>query len=123
MATSLDIEDTIMFVPEGDVDKWLDVFSRTQKAPKAFVTYSSQEGPRVPNWKLPEGDWQKAEQTVQKALNTAGVQEPSLPFSKITGKEIGDKDIVGERIRHLKWETIKNSQELSMKYGKLKLQG
>lgn len=122
MATSVDIEDTVMFVPEGDVDKWLNVFSRTEKAPKAFVAFSPQEGPRVPNWKLPEGDWEKAEQTIEKTLNMAGVQEPSIPFPQVTGKEITDNEIIGERIRHLKWDAIKDSQELVMENGQLKLQ-
>jgi len=121
MATSVDIEDTVMFIPEGDVNKWLDVFSRVKKAPKTFITFSSQEGPRVPNWKLPEGDWQKAEQTVISALQIAGVPEPSIPFSQVIEKEISEKDIIGVSIKHFKWDAIKDAQELVFEGGRLGL--
>ena len=57
-----------------------------------------------------------------KTLNMAGVQEPSIPFPQVTGKEITDNEIIGERIRHLKWDAIKDSQELVMENGQLKLQ-
>ncbi|RJR28302.1 hypothetical protein C4564_05755 [Candidatus Microgenomates bacterium] len=122
MATSVDIEDTVMFTPESDVDRWLDVFSRTDKAPRAFITFSPQEGPRVPNWKLPEGEWSKAEQIVNKALYTVGVQESDLPFSKIAKKEITEGDIIGHRIRHLNWCAIKDAQEIVVEDGQLKIQ-
>jgi len=120
-AAAVDIEDTVMFIPRGDVDKWLDVFSRTGKAPRAFVTFSPTEGPKVPNWKTPEGEWDKAENVVNGLMQKIGVGQPTLPFSEVMGKEVTEADLTGNYIKRVNWDVVKKSSDLVMKDGVLKL--
>ena len=105
MSVSLGIEKTIMFVPDTDIDKWLEVFSRVKGAPLAFVTFSPKEGPKVPNWEFPEGQKEDAQKVVESALQKAGVSTPSLAYSEIVGKVIDSNDLVKENvgIGYLRW--------------------
>ena len=122
MATSLNIEDTVMFIPEGDVDKWLDVFSRTKRAPKAFITFSPQQGPKYQIGLFRRETIERAEQTIEYSLERAGVQKPNIQFSEITGREISDGDIIGKSIKHLTWKVIEGSNEMFFNTDHLVLQ-
>ena len=120
-AASVAIEDTVMFIPRSDVDKWLDVFSRTGKAPRAFVAFSPTEGPKVPNWKIPEGEWDKAENVVNGLMQKVGVSQPTLPFSEVIGKEVAEADLTGYSIKRVNWEVVRDAKNVVMKDGGLKL--
>jgi len=120
-AASVAIEDTVMFIPRTDVDKWLDVFSRTGKAPKAFVAFLPTEGPKVPNWKIPEGEWDKAENVVTGLMQKVGVSQPTLPFSEVIGKEVTEADLTGYSIKRVNWEVVKGAKDVVMKNGAISL--
>lgn len=120
-AVSLPIENTIMYVPEGDLERWLDVFARIDKSPKAFITFSLTEGPKVPNWKVPEGDWQKAEQIVTASLARLGVPAPSIKFRDVVGRDVAEDEIIGFSIKHLKYDVISRARKMVLTSNGLEL--
>ncbi len=124
MAVSLGVEKTVMFVPEEDVDKWLDVFARVDKAPAAFVTFTPPDVPKVPNWTFPEGHKAKAESSITSLLKNSGVPAPSISYASVLGKDMDRKDIIHENMGtgYLKWGVVAGAKELVLSAGKLKLQ-
>lgn len=120
-AVVIPIEDAILFVPKSDLNKWLDVFSRVNYAPKVIVPFSPAEGPRVPNWRLPEGDYDKAEKVVNRCLQSAGVPEPTLSFDQVLEKPLESDDMLGQSIKHVKWGVVSKSKEMVLVDGMLQL--
>jgi hypothetical protein len=109
---SIKLEDQVLLVPDRDCEKWLDVLARIDHVPKAIMVYSHINGPRVPNWKLPEGHKEKAQQVIEKVLEKADIQISSVPFEQILGKDKTPEDFTGKTIKYLKWKTVSQTNEM-----------
>lgn len=123
MALSLPIEDTIIFVQESDLKKWLDVFSRVDKAPKAFVSVSRKKQLVAPNWNFPEGQWEKAEEIIEGVLTRAGAPAPSISYDQILGRETRPDDLIQRHFEtsYIKWEVVAGSKKLTQENGALQV--
>lgn len=109
---SIPIEQLIMLVPDTDLNNWINSLARVSRLPKAIITYPHLEGPNIPNWKLPEGHREKAEEIISGALAQAKVPNPSLPYDKVLGKPQTEGDLRGKTIKYINWDTVKNSNDI-----------